>query len=223
MIIEELKTVFIHIPKSAGTSLEDSLIRRYPYLANQQMWNYKLELPAVWLYNYFTDRTILVCNKHARAEDYRKAGYAGYRHVALVRHPLARWESMFGFLKWRKLLSSKITFDEWTENAIWAMKYNDPDGFIDKLEWWKWLKQFPTNLEYQSFMLRQVDFVDRGTKIYRLEDEKGADGGIWKDLDCYQYPSRSLQTPKELKVKANKFITKKIEDYFKEDYDEFGY
>jgi len=223
MVLEELKTVFVHIPKCAGTSLEDSIVRRY-HLEHVQRWNYALDLPAVWEYDYFSDRKpILVVNKHARISDYRKAGYGGYTHLALVRHPVARWESMFGFLKWRKLLSAKITFDEWTENAIWAMKYGEKDGFIDKIEWWKFMKQFPLNLEYESFMLKQVDFVDRGTRIYRLEDEKGKDGGIWKDLDCYMHPARALRTPDEHKVKANKFITKKIENYFKEDYEEFGY
>jgi len=223
MVLEHLKTVFIHIPKCAGTSVEDSLTVVYK-LDHVQRWNYALDLPAVWEYDYFSDRKpILVVNKHARAQDYRKAGYGGYNYMALVRHPVRRWESMFGFLKWRKLLSRRITLDEWTENAIWAMKYKEKDGFIDKLDWWKFMKQFPLNLEYESFMLKMVDFVDRGTRIYRLEDEKGLKGGIWKDLGIAHHPARCLKTPDEHRVTANKFVIKKIENYFKEDYEEFGY
>ena len=107
MIIDQYKTIFIHIPKSAGTSIIE-------YFGNQ---SFRIQP-----------------NKHADIYEIKrkfKNSYNNYRKFAIIRNPYDKMVSWYFYLK--RNLGKKyniIEFNDWIKDPLKFWHINDPISFL---------------------------------------------------------------------------------------------
>jgi len=217
MIIPKLKAVFIHIPKTGGSAVDDAFDKAHQSLENQLVWNWEHQRPPKFEYIYFPRKPIVV-NKHA-TYNMMKPYYPDWAYLTQVRHPLTRWRSIFAFLKLRRMIRPETDFIEWTHRAIPACAKERLEDFIDESETYNyWQVHFPIALNLHVMMFRQRYFLPKNKadfsdiKIYKLEDQT-----IWKDWDlepCFQ-----MVSPEQYKQEAqyNSETKELVEEYFAED------
>ena len=101
MIIDEHKTIFIHIPKNAGTSIT----------------HYFFKNTNIGLVEYGIRKHDTVHDVKIKLQDYRRF----YNKFAVVRNPYSRMVSWYSFLKlWAKSTEKpvNIDFNQWIKNPI---------------------------------------------------------------------------------------------------------
>ncbi len=102
MLFHEPKIAFIHIPRTGGTSVEHSMMKKYPQ-AVQLFGNEWYDTPVVKIRTIHTKNmpnSILEYHqKHATYEK-TKIYYPDYKYYATVRHPERRLESLYALLHW---------------------------------------------------------------------------------------------------------------------------
>ena len=95
MIIEEYKTIFIHIPKNAGTAIKDFF---------NKDWDSGLKIPSVKI------------NKHDTIHQIKLKApelYDSFKKFTVVRNPYDRTLSWYTYLK-----GKEVEFKKWLENPI---------------------------------------------------------------------------------------------------------
>ena len=107
MIIDEHKTIFIHIPKNAGTSIEE-------YFGNE---SFRIQ-PS----------------KHADIHEIKtkfKNSYNNYRKFTIIRNPYDKMVSWYFYLK-RNLGENynTVEFNEWVKDPIKFWHADDPISFL---------------------------------------------------------------------------------------------
>jgi len=113
MIIDEHKTIFIHIPKNAGTSIE----------------------------NYFSNGAVRIQpNKHADIYEIKrkfKNSYNNYRKFTIIRNPYDKMVSWYFYLK-RNLGESYdvIDFNEWIKDPSKFWHADDPISYLKPQHEW---------------------------------------------------------------------------------------
>jgi hypothetical protein len=113
MIIEDYKTVFIHIPKNAGTSIEtlfaNSSFRIQPY-KHANIHEIKRKFPSV---------------------------YDSYRKFTIIRNPYSKMVSWYFYLK-RNLGEhyEVLGFNEWVKDPSRFWHVDDPAYFLDPQHTW---------------------------------------------------------------------------------------
>tara|TARA_R100001530_G_scaffold128235_1_gene97858 strand:+ start:76 stop:615 length:540 start_codon:yes stop_codon:yes gene_type:complete len=139
MIIEEHKTIFIHIPKNAGTAIEtlfgNSSFRIQP-------------------------------DKHANIHEIKKKFpkvYDSYRKFTIIRNPYDKMVSWYFYLK-RNLGKSYdiIDFNEWIKDPSQFWHANDPIHFLDSQHTWidntvKIIKFENLDKELNEFFGKDID------------------------------------------------------------------
>ena len=139
MIIEEYKTIFIHIPKNAGTSIEE----------------------------YFGNGSVRIQpSKHADIYEIKrkfKNSYNNYRKFTIIRNPYDKMVSWYFYLK-RNLGENYniIEFNEWIKDPSKFWHANDPIDYLKSQ--YKWIndtveiiKFENINKELNKFFNKKID------------------------------------------------------------------
>tara|TARA_R100000742_G_C4221744_1_gene45347 strand:- start:41 stop:577 length:537 start_codon:yes stop_codon:yes gene_type:complete len=112
MIIEQYKSIFIHIPKNAGTSIEtlfaNSSFRIQPR-KHDNIYDIKKKFPKV---------------------------YDSYRKFTIIRNPYDKMVSWYFYLKKQMGLDNIIEFSEWIKEPSKLWHANDPICFLDPQHTW---------------------------------------------------------------------------------------
>ena len=107
MIIDEHKVIFIHIPKSAGTSIE----------------------------TYFNNSSFRIQpNKHDNIYQIKKRfinSYNNCRKFAIIRNPYDKMVSWYFYLKKKLGDYNVIEFNEWIKDPTKFWHIDDPISFLD--------------------------------------------------------------------------------------------
>ena len=113
MIIDQYKAIFIHIPKNAGTSIEE----------------------------YFGNGSVRIQpNKHADIHEIKrkfKNSYNNYRKFTIIRNPYDKMVSWYFYLK--RNLGKKyrvVEFNEWIKDPSKFWHADDPIGFLKPQSEW---------------------------------------------------------------------------------------
>ena len=107
MIIDQYKTIFVHIPKNAGTSIEE----------------------------YFGNESVRIQpSKHADIHEIKtgfKNSYNNYKKFTIIRNPYSKMVSWYFYLK-RNLGENYnvIEFNEWVKDPRKFWHANDPISFL---------------------------------------------------------------------------------------------
>ena len=129
MIIEKYKTIFIHIPKNAGTSVEE----------------------------YFGNTSFRVQpNKHDNIYDIKKMfpnPYNNYRKFTIIRNPYDKMVSWYFYLRRNALenVSTEgdvIEFNEWIKDPSKFWNFNDPISFLNPQ--YTWVDETVTTLKFEN-------------------------------------------------------------------------
>ena len=113
MIIKEHRTIFVHIPKNAGTSIEE-------YFGNSSF--------------------VIQPNKHDSIYDVKKRfpnSYSNYRKFTIIRNPYDKMVSWYSYLK-RNLGENYdvIDFNKWIKNPLKFWHIDDPIGYLKPQHEW---------------------------------------------------------------------------------------
>ena len=139
MIIEESKTIFIHIPKNAGTSIEE----------------------------HFGNGSFRVQpNKHADIHEIKrkfKNSYNNYRKFTIIRNPYDKMVSWHSYLKMNLGEEHEVVeFNEWVKNPLKLWHVDDPISFLNPQ--YKWIddtveiiKFENLNKELNEFFAKEID------------------------------------------------------------------
>ena len=139
MIIDKYKTIFVHIPKNAGTSIE-----------------------TLFMNNSFRVQP----NKHADIYEIKrkfKNSYNSYRKFTIIRNPYDKMVSWYFYLK--KNLKENyniIDFNEWIKDPLKFWHANDPTSYLKSQ--YKWIdntveiiKFENLNEEINEFFGKEID------------------------------------------------------------------
>ena len=139
MIIEEYKTIFIHIPKNAGTSIEE----------------------------YFGNGSVRIQpNKHADIHEIKrkfKNSYNNYRKFTIIRNPYDKMVSWYFYLKRNLGENYDVTeFNEWIKDPSKLWHADDPIDFLKpQCEWIddtvEIIKFENINKELKQFFGKEID------------------------------------------------------------------
>ena len=139
MIIDKYKSIFIHIPKNAGTSIEE----------------------------YFGNGSVRIQpSKHADIHEIKKKfknSYNNYRKFTIIRNPYDKMVSWYFYLK--RNLGKKyrvVEFNEWIKDPLQLWHANDPISFLKPQHEWiddtvVLLKFENLNKELKQFFNKEIN------------------------------------------------------------------
>ena len=136
MIINEHKTIFIHIPKSAGTSIRE----------------------------YFAGNSFRIQpNKHDDIYAIKKKflnAYKNYKKFAIIRNPYDKMVSWYFYLK-RNLGENYniIEFNDWIVDPLKFWHANDPISFLKPQ--YEWIDNTVTVIKYENLNKGINDFFNK--------------------------------------------------------------
>ena len=139
MIIDKYKTIFIHIPKNAGTSIETL---------------------------FANDSFRIQPNKHANIFEIKrkfKNSYNNYKKFTIIRNPYDKMVSWYFYLKRNLGKNYKvIEFNEWIKDPSKFWHIDDPINFLDPQHTWidetvSIIKYENLNKELNKFFKEKID------------------------------------------------------------------
>ena len=176
MIIHSHETIFIHIPKNAGTSIE----------------------------TYFANGSVRIQpNKHADIYEIKKRfknSYNNYKKFTIIRNPYDKMVSWYFYLK--KQLGEQynvIEFNKWIKDPSKFWHINDPISFLKPQYDWiddtvEIIKFENLNKEINSFFNKKINLpVTNKSNHHHFSyyyDKKSSDiiyNRYKKDFDKYNY------------------------------------
>lgn len=190
-IIHNLKTIFIHIPKAGGTSIE-YLICDFP------LHRYKLINKYNWYGNIRNDKIKYELDHSTMAFMKKNCKYFDntYFSFSIIRNPYARLVSEYHYCKYQysRYIKNLDSFKDFIYEIKSKFKYIIQNKEKDHLYVSHYLPQYLFTHNY-----RKVSIVD---KVYKLENIKED----WKDI-C-----KNLNIEKDL-VKVEKYSSKHEYNY----------
>tara|TARA_X000001382_G_scaffold98562_1_gene72954 strand:+ start:82 stop:618 length:537 start_codon:yes stop_codon:yes gene_type:complete len=153
MIIDKYKTIFIHIPKNAGTSIEE-------YFGNE---SFRIQ-PS----------------KHADVHEIKKKfknSYNNYKKFTIIRNPYDKMVSWYFYLK-RNLGENYniVEFNEWIKEPSSFWHANDPISYLKPQCDWiddtvEIIKFENINKELNSFFNKKIDLpiTNKSNRNHYLE------------------------------------------------------
>ena len=198
---------FAHVPKCAGTAVEEYLQERFDKLAFVDRRYAKLQEP--WT---------STSPQHVIWQDLKRLFPPGFFNAsfAVVRHPVARLRSVFHWQRdWVRSVPEDITLDGFVDLVSQA----DPDS----------------SYEYDNHLRPMHQFLGPHTRVYRIED--GLDPLVrWLDKvagneDGPRQISRRNETAQRLEVRGKIYAPQPISDathariaaLYADDFTRFGY
>ncbi|WP_299868827.1 sulfotransferase family 2 domain-containing protein [uncultured Roseobacter sp.] len=209
---------YAHVPKCAGTSVEHYLIERFGPLA---FLNGDRKTPGPQRWSATSPQHIDVSAlQRLFPPDFFETSFA------VVRHPVSRMVSAFGFHQARRLIPLRMTFETWLTTYA-----RDRET---------------TPYQFDNHLRRMTEIVPDGAHVFKMEEEglkaivpwldtlAGNDAGpreipkanktddvIWKSRTPWKEWIRSrLQADKP---PVNDTTCSLVYSLYKEDYDRFGY
>ena len=176
MIIKDYKTIFIHIPKNAGTSIE----------------------------TLFENRSFQIQpKKHADINEIKKCFpevYKSHRKFTIIRNPYDKMVSWYFYLK-RNLGDDYdvIDFNEWIKDPLKLWHIDDPVCFLDPQHVWvdetvEIIKYENLNKELNEFFGEEIDLPvinksnhDHYSTYYNRESLDIVYNRHKEDFDEYNY------------------------------------
>ena len=140
MIIDQHKTIFIHIPKNAGTSIE----------------------------TYFANGSVRIQpNKHADIYEIKrkfKNSYNNYRKFTIIRNPYDKMVSWYFYLK-RNLGENYniVKFNEWIKNPSKLWHIEDPISYLKPQH--EWVDETVEILKFENLNKELSKFFDKEIKL----------------------------------------------------------
>ena len=180
MIIDSHKTIFVHIPKNAGTSIE----------------------------TYFVNDSFRIQpNKHADICEIKrkfKNSYNNYRKFTVIRNPYDKMVSWYFFLKRNALENVStngdiIEFNEWIKDPSKFWNFNDPISYLKSQHEWidetvEIIKFEDLNNELNKFFDKKIDLPvtnksnhDHYLSYYNKESLNIIYDRYKKDFEKYNY------------------------------------
>ena len=176
MIIDEYKTIFIHIPKNAGTAIEE-------YFGNT---SFKIQ-PG----------------KHDDIHDIKKrflSTYNSHRKFTIIRNPYDKMVSWYFYLK-RNLGENYdvIDFNEWIKDPSKFWHVDDPISYLKPQHEWvddtvEIIKFENINKEINKFFKKEIDLPivnksnhDHYSSYYNEESSNIIYDRYKKDFEKYNY------------------------------------
>lgn len=209
---------YAHVPKCAGSSVEDYLIERFGPLAFLDRRYLVRPEPETWSASspQHIDRLSL---ERLFPKDFFAASFT------VVRHPAGRLRSSFAFQKARRRLNLRMSFDDWL--SLYARKGAQTPHLFD------------------NHIRPMTELVPDGAAVFKLEEgtkpvvdwldgQAGNTDGA-RDLPKSNATENVVMQPKkpwkrlikqmiETKVpKLDERYCQKIYDLYRVDYDRFGY
>tara|TARA_R100000995_G_scaffold75309_1_gene44617 strand:+ start:49 stop:588 length:540 start_codon:yes stop_codon:yes gene_type:complete len=140
MIIKEHKVVFIHIPKSAGTSIES-------FFGNSSF--------------------VIQPGKHDNVHDIKRRfpnAYKNYRKFAIIRNPYDKMVSWYFYLK-RNLGEelNTVSFNEWLIDPLKLWHVDDPISFLDLQ--CTWIDETVEIIKYENLKKEINDFFGKNINL----------------------------------------------------------
>lgn len=203
MVIKDLNTIFIHIPKCGGKSIARNLQPKgkrikisnnwHPYIVWHEVNNNIETVP------HFTyDQAVLQ--------------FPDYRYITQIRNPLSRWESIFKHFSDRGFIKTK-DFEEWSKRAIQSLTEVTLTNIMDDIKLYEGKASFwhiGVILKPQWTFFRQPE-----VEVHKLEE-----GTIWESLGIEPiHIHRSKTTIRPYNEENIKDI---IYNYYKRDFEYYG-
>ena len=147
MIIDDHKTIFIHIPKSAGTSIEE----------------------------YFGNKSVRIQpNKHADIYEVKwkfRNSYNNYRKFAIIRNPYDKMVSWYFYL--RGILGEHhevLEFNEWVKNPLKFWHADDPASYLKPQH--EWIDDTVEIIKFENLNKELNNFFDKKIKLPIINKSK---------------------------------------------------
>jgi len=204
MLFHEPKIAFIHIPRTGGTSVEHSMMKKYPQ-AVQLFGNEWYDTPVVKIRTIHTKNmpnSILEYHqKHATYEK-TKIYYPDYKYYATVRHPERRLESLYALLHWSETNGIPWVTDDFN---TWVGKFCN--GFV---------MHDQDVLDTRMMCLSQSEFIGE-SEWHRMED-----GTIFDALDIEPKHHYKLDDERYMLYWTDE-SKELVRETYAEDYERFNY
>lgn len=206
MVVEPEKLIFIHIPKCAGSSVNQHHLMKY---YNKILYLKERKHPLVIYYR--TPANTFESLMHFTYDE-AWTQFPDFRYVTQVRHPLDRWESIYKHYRDRGLIET-WSIETWTENAMKSLKnaclfgaFENKISYEHRSAFWDQAKMFlPAWMYYR----------EPEVEVHKLEENT-----IWKALNmppCHVHKSKTVLLGYD-KEKVKDLIY----DYYKKDFEYYG-
>ena len=152
MIIKDYKTIFVHIPKNAGTSIE-TFFKKDTYTFDERMFNRHDTIKEI--------RWKLECNdKFKKSKEYNK-----WKKFAIVRNPYDRMVSWYFFYNIKNLTrhADNTSFYRWVKNPT---KFNlfEETKYLLKPQY-TWIDDTVTILKYENLNEELNNFFNKEIEL----------------------------------------------------------
>ena len=152
MIIKDYKTIFVHIPKNAGTSIE-TFFKKDTYTFDERMFNRHDTIKEI--------RWKLECNdKFKKSKEYNK-----WKKFAIVRNPYDRMVSWYFFYNIKNLTrhADNTSFYSWVKNPT---KFNlfEETKYLLK-QHYTWIDDTVTILKYENLNEELNNFFNKEIEL----------------------------------------------------------
>jgi hypothetical protein len=205
IIDNNFSILFVHIPKTGGTSIEDYLQRRFGSISlSDPNWFYKTS--CFFKTNNIIDTAFKVSPQHLTISDIDILNLKKWNFCfSIVRNPLDRIISEFKFQNTLNIELTKLGFSHWLKLTL------------------PLAKRIPTL--YDNHIRPQVDFISSNCKIFKYED--GLIEVIKKIDELTQNTSNlplfHMMRSENLELNIKDSDVKLIKKFYEKDYDYFKY
>jgi hypothetical protein len=200
MLVNEAGIGFVHIPRTGGTSVERALAAKYRYA--EGVVNPQPMKKAIQIQTTVDHGTRQLQKKHATYHELIEF-YPDHKYYTLVRHPQARFESIYRYFVWTGLVHTP--FEEWVYRIIYGLMYDVPNIIVD-------VEPYLIDMNFPHL---QVDYIGKA-EIHKLEEQT-----IWEALDIS--PRHEFSIPKAYKINWEKDSIKLMERFYQKDYEVLNY
>jgi len=203
MIIKDLNTVFIHIPKCGGKSVARNFQPRGKIVKLSNNWHSHI----IWHEVHNNIETV----PHF-TYDQAYLQFPKYRYITQIRHPLSRWESIFKHFSDRGFITS-TNFEEWSKRAIKALNEVTLINLMDNIHLYEGKASFWHIGVF--FKPQWLFFREPEVEVHKLEEAT-----IWDSMNID--PLHIHKSKTSIKPYNKENVKDIIYDYYKRDFKYYG-
>ena len=214
MILKNNKLIFIHVPKCAGTSIENAL---------KESLSIDDENSGLFKYRFIKNLGFIFHSHHLTLQEHQQAFLEktetqNFNVICVVRNPLDRFLS---FVKWAKLPNQRKLF-----------------GYKPSVQ--QWIRIFKSGISFKNIPL--FDFIEnhrlpqhkylktispfKSIKIFKFENlNKGSLNDYMEELNIKSFNLKfdNVSAKRVFKDHEIKQASDFVQDYYAEDFIKFGY